>query len=80
MALATSSGLETFSTVLTKDQVRRLRLIQSARSADHKRVSMADIAREVVEAGLVEIARVSDIAFGASEHDVSASQNEPVAA
>lgn len=67
MALGESSELATFSTVLTKDQVRRLKAMRDARSATHRRVSVADIAREVVEAGLVVISLGHNIGNSASD-------------
>lgn len=75
MALAEDGGLETFSTVLTKDQVRRMRRIKDARSSNHKRVSLADVARDVVEAGLVVISLGQNIGFSASESsDIKSSE------
>lgn len=69
MALGEGSELETFSTVLTKDQVRRLKAIKDSRSAAHRRVSVADVAREVVEAGLVVVSLGHNIALSASAKD-----------
>ncbi len=55
MALSENSALKTESLVLTKDQSRRLREIRDARKTPLKRVTLSDVAREVVEAGLASI-------------------------
>ena len=52
MALSESSELKTESLVLTKDQSNRLRRIRDSRRTAVNRVSLSDIAREVVELGL----------------------------
>jgi hypothetical protein len=52
MALAKTSRLETVSVILTKDQACRLRSLAALRSTDLRRVSISDVAREVVEQGL----------------------------
>lgn len=78
MGLAETSDLETFSTVLTKDQVRRMRELKKGRSAAHLRVSLADVAREVVEAGLVIVSREQNSGLSASLLDDS--KKESVAA
>jgi len=45
-------SLETMSLVLTADQAARLRQIRDDRATDIRRVSVSDVAREVVAAGL----------------------------
>ena len=66
MALAPDSDLETVSLVLTKDQVRRLRALHDFQRTNHRRVSMSDIAREVVEEGLRVVLFAPNIALTAS--------------
>lgn len=55
MPIKTSGGLETVSVMLTSEQARRLRALREMRSSDHCRVSLSDVAREVVEAGLLKV-------------------------
>lgn len=71
MALAPDSTLETVSLVLTKDQVRRIRALQELQRSTHRRISLSDVAREVVEEGLVVISRGPNIAFAASRDSES---------
>lgn len=66
MPVPRSSDLETVSLVLGKDQVRRLRALHALRSSAWSRVSFSEIAREVVEAGLVAILRAPDSTKSAS--------------
>lgn len=55
MALSENSELKTESLVLTKEQSRRLRELRDSRKSPLKRVTLSDVAREVVEAGLASI-------------------------
>lgn len=55
MVLAENSELKTESLVLTKDQSRRLREIRDSRKTPFNRVTLSDVARDVVEAGLAVI-------------------------
>ena len=66
MALSPDSTLETASFVLTKDQVRRLRALRDLRQSDHRRISLSDVMREVVEEGLDAVLHGSNIALTAS--------------
>lgn len=52
MALGRESKLETVSIVLTKSQASRMRSLAALRSTDIRRVSVSDVARDVVEQGL----------------------------
>ena len=52
MALGRESNLETVSYVLTKSQASRMRSLAELRSTELRRVSVSDVARDVVEQGL----------------------------
>jgi len=67
MALKTSGGLETVSLVLTAEQLKRLRLIRDFRRSEVNRVSLSDVAREVVAEGLRSISLVPHSDFVASD-------------
>ncbi|MCG3177329.1 MAG: hypothetical protein MOGMAGMI_02301 [Candidatus Omnitrophica bacterium] len=69
MALGPDSELETASFVLTKDQVRRLRALRDLRKSDHQRVTLSDVAREVVNEGLDAVSRAPNIALTASREE-----------
>lgn len=66
MALKTSGGLETVSLVLTADQLKQLRLIRDIRKSEVNRISLSDIAREVVAEGLRSFTLVAHSDFEAS--------------
>ena len=66
MALNPDGDLETASFVLTKEQVRRLRALRDLRHSTHRRVTLSDIAREVVEEGLSVISSERNIVSTAS--------------
>lgn len=68
MSLADQSSLEVVSLVLTKEQARRLREMRDTQKSDHRRVSLSDVAREVVEAGLVVISHTRNIDIAATVH------------
>lgn len=67
MALKTNGGLETMSLVLTVEQARELRAIRDARRTDHNRVSISDVAREVVAKGLKDFPCAPSSDFFASD-------------
>lgn len=71
MALSPESELETASFVLTKDQVRRLRAIRELQASDHRRVSLSDVARDVVEEGLRVVLSGRNIAIISSNETES---------
>ncbi len=75
MALSENSGLQTITLVLTKSQTRRLRALAALRSTEWRRVSISDVAREVVEEGLPAVSAARDTAFSTSgtEREVMAS-------
>ena len=56
MPLAKNTDLQVITLVLTKDQARRLRQLRDDRKrTPHSQVSLSDVTREVVEAGLAVI-------------------------
>lgn len=61
MPVPKHSDLKTVSVVLTKDQVERLQERRQAQSSHLRRVSFADVCREVVEAGLDSFSHASII-------------------
>ena len=71
MTLAENSDLQTISLILTKDQVRKLKEIRDVQHVDHRRVSLSDVGREVVAAGLLMFSHARNIGFSASAKDVS---------
>lgn len=72
MALGPDSELETASFVLTKDQVRRLRALRDLRKSDHQRVTLSDVAREVVNEGLDAVSRAPNILTASREEGEAA--------
>ncbi len=70
MALKTGGGLETVSLVLTTEQARELRRIRDDRKRTFNRVSVSDVAREVVAVGL----RV--ISFDSHSDSVASREND----
>ncbi len=66
MALSENSGLQTITLVLTKSQTRRLRALAALRSTEWRRVSISDVAREVVEEGLPVVSSVRNTASSTS--------------
>lgn len=73
-----ASDLISFSTVLTRGQVRRMRDLQTRSSASHRHLSLAHIVREVVEAGIIAVSL--ELNSGNSASIGSVSKKEPVAA
>lgn len=67
MALKTDSELEVMSLVLTKDQASDLRRIRAERTNGYNRVSISDVAREVVAEGLRVVSCVQHSDFSASD-------------
>ncbi len=67
MAVKVGDKLEKVSLVLTTDQVRRLKALAQLRATDWRRVSMSDVSREVVEAGLGVVSFVPVSSLVASE-------------
>ncbi len=67
MSLSESSTLQTVSFVLTKDKVRRLRAIRELQASDHRRVSLSDVARDVVDKGLESFSPAPNIRLAASD-------------
>ncbi|MGI8484887.1 MAG: hypothetical protein ACR2OU_11575, partial [Thermomicrobiales bacterium] len=62
MPVKTNNGLETMTLVLTETQATELRAIRDERKTAINRISLSDVAREVVAAGLsmVSVARNTD--------------------
>ena len=77
MPVNRSGELETISLVLTKDQARRLRGIAAAFTTKHHRVSVSDVGREVVEAGLRTISHTPFTTFQASPDHARQSEAVP---
>lgn len=59
MPIKTGGGLETISLVITEEQARRLRALRDSQKTASRRISLSDIAREVIEAGLNEVSFVA---------------------
>lgn len=55
MPIKTGGGLETVTLVLAEGQVARLRQMTEERRSPINRVSLSDVAREIVEAGLATL-------------------------
>lgn len=68
MALAKDSNREVLSLILTKEQARRLRAIATLRTTEYQRVSLSDVAREIVALGLDSISGERNIGIGATVH------------
>lgn len=66
MVTKTGGGLVKTSFVLPERHLDRLREIAAERSTDWRRVSMADVHREVVERGLQVVLHAPDTGFDAS--------------
>lgn len=69
MPIKVGSDLEKVSLVLTTEQVRRLKAIATMRGTQWRRVSLSDVGREVVEAGLATVSQGRDSSIIASSHD-----------
>ena len=69
MPVPEHSELKTVSVVLTKDQVRRLHARKELQSSHLRRVSFADVCREVVEAGLELVSHAPDMILGTSTEE-----------
>lgn len=67
MPIKTGGGLETVSLLLSERQVARLREIVAERRTDANRVSLSDVAREVVEFGLASVPNTTADAGPAAE-------------
>jgi len=74
MPVSESSNLKTVSVIVTKEQLAEMRRLQAQRSSDIRRVSFAEITREIVEAGLKSISHVPHMDLTTSGY------NEPEAA
>jgi predicted peroxiredoxin len=69
MALKPNGGLATITLVLTEEQLSALRRIRAERLNGHNRVSVSDVAREVVAEGLRVISCDGHSDFSASRND-----------
>lgn len=58
MPITEDSRFQVFTTNLTRDQVARLRRIRDERSTEYNRVTMSDVAREIVQVGLDHLQHV----------------------
>ncbi len=67
MALKPNGGLATITLVLTEEQASALRRIRSERLTGHNRVSISDVAREVVAEGLRVISDTGHSDFTTSQ-------------
>lgn len=61
MPVSQKRELKTVSVVLTKEQVRRLHERKDGQSSDIRRITFADVCREVVEVGLDALSREQDM-------------------
>lgn len=77
MALREDGDLAALSLVLTREQAGRLRSLATARSSKHRKVSISDVAREVVEAGLELVFRAPNTGIDGTAEDA---EKEAVAA
>ena len=66
MPVPTDSSLMTVSFILTREQVRRLRALRDAKSSEHRRVSFAEVGREVVAEGLKAVFDAPNTGIGTS--------------
>lgn len=78
MTLGPNSELETVALVLTKEQARRLRAIVAVRKTAHRRTSLSEVGREIVELGLAEISRAPLTGF-TSTSEIASSATKKVA-
>lgn len=76
MPVPESSELKTVSVILTKDQVRRLNARKEMQSSKLRRVSFADVCREVVEVGLGALSHSQVIHNGASNKQTDARESD----
>lgn len=77
MAVRRNGDLQVVSLVLRKDQVKRMDALVEIRSTKANRATRADIAREVVEAGLDAFSRVAFSDFTATPEVASDEEKVP---
>lgn len=80
MPIKVGEHLEKVSLVLTTEQVRRLKAIAAMRGTTWRRVSMSDVGREVVEAGLEVVSGARHSSLSASSENASSDGSEGAAA
>ncbi len=71
MPIKTGGGLETMSLVLTQDQAQRLRQRRDEQANSFRRITLSDVAREVVEIGLRSFALPENTAIDGTDKDVA---------
>lgn len=70
MPITETSELKVVSLNLTKDQDRRLRALSALETTSHRRTSISDVAREVVDLGIEAYLQRRNIGIDASVSDI----------
>lgn len=71
MPVRVDGELQTMSLVVSKEQAQRLRALAALRSTKYQKVSISDVVREVIDAGLVQVLDARGSSPAASDRNAS---------